>query len=67
MVRVVHLGASMIGADDLPAILRAKFQTRFGDGGAGLVLLHRYMANYPPGIKPNINSSRVGPAARPNP
>lgn len=46
VVRVVHLGASMIGADDLPAILRAKFQTRFGDGGAGLVLLHRYMANY---------------------
>ncbi|MEX1368373.1 MAG: GDSL-type esterase/lipase family protein [Nannocystaceae bacterium] len=46
VVRVVHLGASMIGADDLPSILRAKFQTRFGDGGAGLVLLSRYMPNY---------------------
>lgn len=46
VVRVVHLGASMIGADDLPSVLRGKFQTRFGDGGAGLVLLHRYMPNY---------------------
>lgn len=46
VVRVVHLGASMIGGDDLPSILRGKFQTRFGDGGAGLVLLSRYMPNY---------------------
>lgn len=46
VVRVVHLGASMIGADDLPGILRGKFQTRFGDGGAGLVLLARYHSNY---------------------
>ncbi len=46
VVRVVHLGASMIGGDDLPGILRTKFQTRFGDGGAGLVLLSRYMPNY---------------------
>ncbi len=46
VVRVVHLGASMIGADDLPSILRGKFQTRFGDGGAGLVLMQRYMPNY---------------------
>ncbi len=46
VVRIVHLGASMIGADDLPGILRHKFQTRFGDGGAGLVLLQRYMPNY---------------------
>jgi len=46
LVRVEHLGASMIGADDLPAVLRGKFQTRFGDGGAGLVLLARYMSNY---------------------
>lgn len=46
VVRVVHLGASMIGADDLPSVLRGKFQTRFGDGGAGLVLLQRYMPNY---------------------
>ncbi|MCA9654422.1 MAG: hypothetical protein KC501_31175 [Myxococcales bacterium] len=46
VVRVVHLGSSMIGADDLPGIMRTKFQTRFGDGGAGLVLLARYMPNY---------------------
>ncbi|MCX4243417.1 GDSL-type esterase/lipase family protein [Paraliomyxa miuraensis] len=46
VVRVVHLGASMIGADDLPSVLRTRFQTRFGDGGAGLVLLQRYMPNY---------------------
>ncbi len=46
VVRVEHLGASMIGADDLPAVLREKFQRRFGDGGAGLVLLARYMPNY---------------------
>jgi lysophospholipase L1-like esterase len=46
VVRVVHMGASQIGADDLPAILRERFQTRFGDGGAGLVLMARYMSNY---------------------
>ncbi len=46
LVRVVHMGASMIGADDLPAVLRERFQTRFGDGGAGLVLMARYMPNY---------------------
>ncbi len=46
VVRVVHLGASMIGMDDLPSVLRGKFQRRFGDGGAGLVLLQRYMTNY---------------------
>ena len=43
---MVHLGASMIGMDDLPSIMRGKFQRRFGDGGAGLVLMQRYMANY---------------------
>lgn len=46
VVRVVHLGASMIGADGLTSVLRERFQTRFGDGGAGLVLLARYMNNY---------------------
>ncbi|EDM77096.1 hypothetical protein PPSIR1_19674 [Plesiocystis pacifica SIR-1] len=46
LVRVVHMGASMIGADDLPSVLRERFQTRFGDGGAGLVLMDRYMNNY---------------------
>lgn len=46
LARVVHLGASMIGLDDLTAVLRGRFQERFGDGGAGLVLLQRYMTNY---------------------
>ncbi|MEM6992675.1 MAG: hypothetical protein AAF721_19330 [Myxococcota bacterium] len=46
VARVVHLGASMIGGDDLTSVLRERFQTRFGDGGAGLVLLQRYMPNY---------------------
>lgn len=46
VVRVVHIGASMIGMDDLTSIMRGKFQTRFGDGGAGLVMLQRYMTNY---------------------
>lgn len=46
VVRVIHLGASMIGGDDLTGVLRTRFQTRFGDGGAGLVLLSRYMPNY---------------------
>ncbi len=46
IARVVHLGASMIGGDDLTSVLRERFQSRFGDGGAGLVLLQRYMPNY---------------------
>jgi lysophospholipase L1-like esterase len=46
LARVVHLGASAIGYDDLTSVLRERFQTRFGDGGAGLVLLQRYMYNY---------------------
>jgi len=46
VARVVHLGASAIGVDDLTSILREKFQRRFGDGGAGMVLMQRYMSNY---------------------
>lgn len=46
IARVVHLGASMIGMDDLTGVLRGRFQERFGDGGAGLVLLARFMTNY---------------------
>jgi lysophospholipase L1-like esterase len=46
VVRVLHYGASMIGMDDLTSVLRGKFQTRFGDGGAGMVLLQRFMSNY---------------------
>lgn len=46
VVRVVHMGASLIGNDDMTSSLRTRFQTRFGDGGAGLVLMQRYMPNY---------------------
>lgn len=46
VVRVVHLGASMIGMDDLTGVLRGRFQRRFGEGGAGMVLMQRYMPNY---------------------
>jgi lysophospholipase L1-like esterase len=46
IARVVHMGASSIGHDDLTSVLRRKFQTRFGDGGAGLVMMRRYMYNY---------------------
>lgn len=46
LVRVSHWGGSMIGGDDLPGVLRGLFQARFGDGGAGMVMLQRYMDNY---------------------
>ena len=46
IVRVVNLGASTIGFDDLTGVLRGKFQERFGDGGAGFVLMQRYLLNY---------------------
>jgi lysophospholipase L1-like esterase len=46
IVRVVNLGASTIGFDDLTSALRERFQRRFGDGGAGFVLLQRYLLNY---------------------
>ncbi len=46
LVRVLHLGDSVLGADGITTALRRRFQTRFGDGGAGLVLWGRYMLNY---------------------
>jgi lysophospholipase L1-like esterase len=46
VVTVVNFGASMIGLDGLPGVMRRHFQERFGDGGAGLVLMQRYMPNY---------------------
>ncbi len=46
LVRVLHLGDSVLGADGITGALRRRFQTRFGDGGPGLVLLQRYMKNY---------------------
>ncbi len=44
--RVSHFGDSSIGQDGLPHELRKRFQNRFGDAGAGFVLLHRYSNNY---------------------
>jgi lysophospholipase L1-like esterase len=43
---VLHLGDSTIGLDGIPNAIRKRFQARFGDGGAGFVLLDRYSLNY---------------------
>jgi lysophospholipase L1-like esterase len=47
-VRVVHWGDSSIGLDQLPAAVRKPLQARFGDGGAGFLLLSRYSPAYRP-------------------
>jgi lysophospholipase L1-like esterase len=46
LVRVMHVGDSSIGRDGLPHALRRRMQARFGDGGAGFVLLDRESENY---------------------
>jgi lysophospholipase L1-like esterase len=46
LVRVMHVGDSSIGLDGLPHALRRRMQARFGDGGAGFVLLARESENY---------------------
>jgi len=46
LVRVMHVGDSSIGLDGLPHALRRRMQARFGDGGAGFVLLDRESENY---------------------
>jgi lysophospholipase L1-like esterase len=48
MARVVHLGDSTLGLDGIPHAIRTRMQQRFGDGGAGLVLLKRYSPSYRP-------------------
>jgi lysophospholipase L1-like esterase len=48
MARVVHLGDSTLGLDGIPHAIRKRMQGRFGDGGAGLVLLKRYSPSYRP-------------------
>lgn len=48
MVRVLHLGDSTLGLDGIPHAIRKRMQQRFGDGGAGLVLLKRYSPSYKP-------------------
>lgn len=48
MARVLHLGDSTLGVDGIPHAIRTRMQQRFGDGGAGLVLLKRYSPSYKP-------------------
>jgi lysophospholipase L1-like esterase len=48
MARVLHLGDSTLGLDGIPHAIRKRMQQRFGDGGAGLVLLKRYSLSYKP-------------------
>jgi lysophospholipase L1-like esterase len=46
MTRVVHMGDSSIGLDGIPHAIRKRMQARFGDGGAGFVLLQQESDNY---------------------
>ena len=46
ITRVLHMGDSSIGLDGVPHAIRRRMQDRFGDGGAGFVLLGRYSPNY---------------------
>jgi lysophospholipase L1-like esterase len=46
ITRVMHMGDSSIGLDGLPHALRRRMQDRFGDGGAGFVLVDRKSKNY---------------------
>ncbi|MCA9692941.1 MAG: hypothetical protein KC636_25310, partial [Myxococcales bacterium] len=45
LTRVAHFGDSSIGLDGLPHAIRKRMQARFGDGGAGFVLIHEYSRN----------------------
>lgn len=45
ITRVTHLGDSSIGHDGLPHAIRTRMQDRFGDGGAGFVLIDRASIN----------------------
>ncbi len=45
ITRVTHLGDSSIGHDGLPHSIRTRMQDRFGDGGAGFVLIDRMSDN----------------------
>lgn len=46
LARVMHVGDSSIGRDGLPHAIRKRMQARFGDGGAGFVMLGRESENY---------------------
>jgi peptidoglycan/xylan/chitin deacetylase (PgdA/CDA1 family)/lysophospholipase L1-like esterase len=39
IARVTHMGDSNLNRDDLPGFLRERFQRRFGDAGAGFVVM----------------------------
>jgi lysophospholipase L1-like esterase len=45
ITRITHLGDSSIGHDGLPHAIRMRMQDRFGDGGAGFVLIDRASIN----------------------
>lgn len=45
ITRITHLGDSSIGHDGLPHSIRTRMQDRFGDGGAGFVLIDRASIN----------------------
>lgn len=45
ITRVTHLGDSSIGHDGLPHAIRTRMQDRFGDGGAGFLLIDRAAIN----------------------
>jgi len=45
ITRITHLGDSSIGHDGLPHAIRTRIQDRFGDGGAGFVLIDRAAIN----------------------
>jgi GDSL-like Lipase/Acylhydrolase family len=45
ITRVTHLGDSSIGHDGLPHSIRTRMQDRFGDGGAGFLLIDRAAIN----------------------
>jgi hypothetical protein len=51
ITRITHLGDSSIGHDGLPHAIRTRMQDRFGDGGAGFVLIDRASINTNYGTK----------------
>jgi lysophospholipase L1-like esterase len=51
ITRITHLGDSSIGHDGLPHSIRTRMQDRFGDGGAGFVLIDRASVNSNYGTK----------------
>jgi lysophospholipase L1-like esterase len=46
LVRVTHMGDSGIDLDQAPHFVRTRLQDRFGDGGAGFVVMQPHSSNY---------------------